>query len=109
MQEICETYAIVSRPIELMPTIARQIADLSKMEEYNDGDTVLMLDECPAILRAGEVGIMIRVEAVDPLMRCGIKSLVTSVMTWAARVPIPCSQWKRGTRTPFSGLSALGL
>ncbi|MCW8060433.1 hypothetical protein [Agrobacterium tumefaciens] len=95
--------------MELMPKVARQIADLSNMDEYNDGDTVLMLDECRTILRAGEIGIMIRVEAVDPLMCCGIKSLVTSAMTCAARVPIPYLQWKRGTRVRFLGLSAFGL
>lgn len=109
MQEIYETYAIVSRSTELIPTIARQISYLSKMEEYNDGDTVLMLDECRTILRAGEVGIMIRVEAADPLMCRGIKLLVTSVMTSASQVPIPWSQWKRGTRLRFSRLSAFGF
>lgn len=105
MHETCEAYAIVSKPAELIPTISRQIADLTKMEECDDGDTILNLQDGRAIFRADRRGIMIRVEAENPLLRCGIKSVVTSILRRSSRnfrLPL---EWRPGNRDRFSGIS----
>lgn len=105
MHEICEAYAIVSKPAELIPTISRQIADMTKMEECDDGDTVLNLQDGRAILRGDKRGIMIRVEARNPLLSCGIKSVLTSILRRSSgNINLPL-QWTRGNRERFSGIS----
>lgn len=107
MHEFCEAYAVVSKAAELIPTISRQIADLTKMEEYDDGDTILDLEDGRTIFRADNRGIMIRVEAKHPLLSCGIKSVVTSILRKSSgsfNLPL---QWRPGNRHRFSGISPL--
>lgn len=105
MPEVCEAYAIASKPAELVPTISRQIADLIKMEEFDDGDTILHLEDGRAILRADPFGILIRVEAESPLLSCGIKSVVTLILRRSSRNFSLPLQWRQGNRERFSGVS----
>ncbi len=105
MHEVCEAYAIVSKPAELIPTISRQIADLTKMEECDDGDTILNLEDGRAIFRADKRRIMIRVEAKNPLLSCGIKSVVTSILRNSSGSFSPPLQWRPGNRDRFAGIS----
>ncbi|MES4992437.1 hypothetical protein ACTJJ7_11200 [Phyllobacterium sp. 22229] len=104
MHEIWEAYAIVLKPAELIPSIIRQIADLTKMEECVDCDTVLSLQDGRVLLRADKRGIMIRVEGKNPLLSCGIKSVVTSVLGRSSGVINLPLQWRRGNGDGFSGI-----